>query len=173
MPPFIVTALASMLIPVPLQLEASRPSDRETVLTRTFDASRLTVFEALTRPEHLGRWMTPPHLELVDCQVDLRAGGSFRRVYRRGSGASIEVRGQYDIVHAPNRFVYTETYDFSPLRILVTTTLDEVGGKTLVTQSMAYESKAERDNDFDAVVGGATSAYAYLDRYLVSLQRRP
>ena len=112
-------------------------------------------------------------MALVTCEVDLRVGGRLRYVFERPNGRKIEVRGTFEAVDPPHGFVYTETYDFSPLRILVTTTLDEVGGKTLVTQSMAYESKAERDNDFDAVVSGATSAYAYLDRYLVSLQRRP
>ena len=34
-------------------MELTRPSDREFVLTRVFDAPRALVFEAWTRPEHV------------------------------------------------------------------------------------------------------------------------
>ena len=166
-----MNTLASALIPALAQLQATKPTDRETVLTRTFVAPLHSVFEALTRPESVVQWMKPPNMTLVECRIELRAGGSFRHVYQRASGARIEVRGTYDAVDAPNRFAYTETYDFSPLRIHVTTTLDQVGASTVFEQRMVYSSQEERDRDFDAVVSGATAAYANLDRYLQSLGR--
>ncbi|MGH9336887.1 MAG: SRPBCC domain-containing protein, partial [Vicinamibacteria bacterium] len=59
-----------------------KPSDNEIVLTRTFAAPRETVFAALTQAEHLVRWMKPTDIALVACEVDLRAGGTFRYVFQ-------------------------------------------------------------------------------------------
>jgi len=80
------------------------------------------------------------------------------------------MRGVYKEVDPPHRWVYTETYDFSPLTLLVTTVLDEAGGKTLLTQTIRYSSNAERDGDFDAVASSSTEIYAKLEHYLASSQ---
>jgi uncharacterized protein YndB with AHSA1/START domain len=37
----------------------STPTDREIVITRTFDAPRELVWEAFTKPEHLVHWWGP------------------------------------------------------------------------------------------------------------------
>ena len=53
------------------------PSDREIVLTRLFDAPRRLLFEAMSRPEHVGQWwgrLTDGHS--VRCEIDLRPGGA-------------------------------------------------------------------------------------------------
>lgn len=149
-------------------MNATKPSDREIVLTQTFAAPRQAVFDALTQTNHLLRWMQPTHMSLVACEVDLRAGGSFRYVFQRPSGARIEVRGAYETVDPPRRLVYKETYDFSPLELQVTTVLDEAGGETVFTQTIRYSSKQERDDDFDPVATSAAEVYAKLERYLKS-----
>ena len=149
-------------------MQATRPSDREIVLTRTFAAPRQAVFDALTQTNHLVRWMQPTTMPLVTCAVDLRAGGSFRYVFQRSSGARIEVRGAYQSVDPPRLLVYTETYDFSPLEVRVTTALDQTGSETVFTQTMTYASKRERDDDFDGVATSAAEVYANLERYLRS-----
>ncbi len=149
-------------------MQATKTSDREIVLTRTFAAPRQAVFDALTKTAHLVRWMQPANMPLVTCEVDLRAGGSFRYVFQRPGGARIEVRGAYESVDPPRRLVYTETYDFSPLEVLVTTALDQAGSATVFTQTMTYSSTQERDDDFDGVATSAAKVYANLDRYLES-----
>jgi len=149
-------------------MQATKPSDREIVLTRTFAAPRQSVFDALTQANHLVHWMRPTNMSLVTCEVDLRAGGSFRYVFQRPRGARIEVRGAYETVDPPRQFVYTETYDFSPLKVLVTTALDQPGSETVFKQTIAYSSKQERDDDFDGVASSATEVYATLERYLGS-----
>jgi uncharacterized protein YndB with AHSA1/START domain len=152
-------------------LNATKPSDREILLTRTFAAPREAVFDAMTQANHLVHWMKPTNFSLVACDVDLRAGGSFRYVFQRASGMKIEVRGAYKTVEAPNRFDYTETYDFSPLRLEVMTTLDQVGADTVFRRTIVYASKAERDEDFNGVATSASEVYAYLARYLESPRR--
>jgi len=147
-------------------MQATKPSDRETVLTRTFAAPRQKVFDALTQANHIVQWMKPSNFSLVACDVDLRVGGSFRYVYQRASGARIEVRGAYKRVDPPSRFEYTETYDFSPLQLQVTTTLDQVGAETVFKQTIVYASIRERDQDFTGVATSASEVYERLAQYL-------
>jgi uncharacterized protein YndB with AHSA1/START domain len=147
-------------------MEVTKPSDREIVLTRTFAAPRQTVFDALTQANHIVHWMKPTNMSLVTCEVDPRAGGSFRYVFQRPRGAKIEVRGTYHTVDSPRQFVYTETYDFSPLKVGVTTALVEARGEIVFKQTMVYSSKQERDDDFDGVASSAGEVYANLERYL-------
>jgi uncharacterized protein YndB with AHSA1/START domain len=150
-------------------MQSTKPSDNEIALTRTFTASRATVFAALTQVEHLVNWLNPTDMTLVTCEVDLRVGGTFRYVFQRPSGSKIEVRGSYDAIDPPHRFVYTETYDFSPLKVLVTTDLDVADDKTIFKQTLRYSSKQERDEDFDGVATSATVTYAKLERYLAQI----
>jgi len=149
-------------------MQATKPTDREIVLTRTFAAPRQAVFDAVTQAKHLVHWMKQTSMSLVACEVDLRTGGSFRYVFQRASGAKLEVRGAYGAVDPPTQFTYTETYDFSPLTLRVSTALEEVRGETVFKQTLVYPSKHERDGDWDAVVTSSTEAYANLERYLRS-----
>ena len=138
------------------------------MLTRSFAAPRETVFAAMTQREHVLEWMKTASMAFVACDVDLRVRGAFRYVYQRPSGKKLEVRGVYKEVDAPRRWAYTETYDFSPLRIEVTAVLDEVGSRTAFKQTLRYASQAERDEDFDGVATSAAEAFDNLDRYLAA-----
>lgn len=152
-------------------LQTSKPSDLEIVLERSFAAPRDAVFAALTQAEHLSQWIKSKRMTLATCEVDLRAGGTFRYVFQRPSGARIEVRGLYKAVDPPRRFEYTESYDFSPLIVQVSTTLETKNGKTLFKQRLAYPSKQERDDDFEGVATSAADAYAELERYLERIKK--
>ena len=147
-------------------MQVTKPSEHETVLTRTFDASRERVFAALTRPDQISRWMQAGGMTLAGCEVDLRSGGRLRYVFKRPSGRTIEVRGEFQEVSPPDRIAYVETYDFSPLRILVTTTLDAQGERTVLKQTLRYATQAERDTDFDGVATSSTEAWGNLERHL-------
>jgi len=151
-------------------MQITKPSDLSIVLTRTFAAPRQKVFDALTKPDQVPRWFQPKQMSLVTYEADLRHGGTFRYVFQRPSGKKIEMRGVYKEIDPPHRWVHTETYDFSPLTLLVTIVLDEVGGKTVLTQTMLYASKADRDGDFDPVASSSAEIYAKLEHYLNSSQ---
>lgn len=147
--------------------EIVKRGEREIVLTREFPASREVVFRALTRPERIRQWMRPDGMTLVECEVDLREGGSFRYLFRTSSGRALEVRGAYAAVEVPTGFRYTESYDFSPLTVSVTTTLIESGNGTIFEQVLVYDSQANRNADFDGVATSAESVYAILERHLL------
>lgn len=56
-------------------------------MTRAFDALRSLVFDALTKPDLLKRWLLgPPDWSMVVCEINLRAGGRFRYVWRKADG---------------------------------------------------------------------------------------
>ncbi|MGQ0766466.1 MAG: SRPBCC family protein [Gemmatimonadota bacterium] len=145
-------------------MHALKPSETLTVLERRFAARQSKVFEALTQPTYLFSWLGTAEMALVSCEVDLRAGGTFRYTFRRGA-RTMEVRGTYESVHAPHRFVYSESYDFSPLQLTVTTELTTASDGTALRQTLQYESRRDRDEDFDGVVSSSAEAFARLDRH--------
>jgi uncharacterized protein YndB with AHSA1/START domain len=53
-----------------------RKSERELVVTRTFNARAHIVFEAWTRPDLLKRWWAPKSfgVSFISCEADVRAG---------------------------------------------------------------------------------------------------
>ena len=53
------------------------PSDREIVVSRTFDAPRRLVWQAWTKAEHLTQWWGPKGWTLPVCEVDFRPGGTW------------------------------------------------------------------------------------------------
>src|SRR6201984_886559 len=61
-----------------------RKSDRELVVTRTFDAPAHIVFEAWSKPELFKRWWVPKSagMSLVSCDMDVRTGGAYRFLFR-------------------------------------------------------------------------------------------
>lgn len=149
-------------------MKTSTPSETEIVLDVPLKASRAAVFDALTQPGHLLRWLGSTEMDLVGCDVDARAGGSLRLTFRRANGRQLEVRGAIESVESPRRLAYRESYDFSPLQIHVTTTLDETEGATLLRQRLQYASRRERDEDFDGVVASSGEAYTRLGTYLAT-----
>ncbi|HLZ25686.1 MAG TPA: SRPBCC family protein [Chloroflexota bacterium] len=122
------------------------PSDRELVITRTFDAPRALVFEAMTRPEHVRHWYGPRRFTLVLCEIDLRVGGAWRYVLRDPSGAEYGFSGVYREIVPPERLVSTEGFEGMPgHEYLATLTLDEHDGKTTLTNTLLYQSVEDRD----------------------------
>ena len=130
-------------------LTVTTPTDREIVLTRVFDAPRSRVFDAFTRPDLLTRWHGPHGWSLAVCEIDLKAGGAFRFVWRHGADATTDMGlgGVYREVVPPERLVHTERFDvpWYPGECLITTVLVEHGGKTTFTATLRYESREARD----------------------------
>ena len=126
-------------------LKVTLPSDRETMLTRVFDAPRRMVWDALTQPELIRRWFGPRGWSLAECQVDLRVGGKWRYVLQGPDGQKMGMSGEYRERQPPDRCVYTEAFDDFPGHSVVTTLLVEEGGKTTLTATILAPSKEVRD----------------------------
>jgi uncharacterized protein YndB with AHSA1/START domain len=122
------------------------PSDREIVITRTFDAPRTLVFDAMTRPEHVKQWYGPSYLTLVLCEIDLRVGGAWRYVLRDAGGNEYGFSGTYREIVPPERVVTTEGFEGLPgHEYIATLTLAEHDGKTTMTNRLLYQSVEDRD----------------------------
>jgi uncharacterized protein YndB with AHSA1/START domain len=149
------------------------PSDRELVITRTFDAPRRLVFEAITRPEHVRRWYGLRRLTLTVCEIDLRPGGAWRYVMRDlASGAEFGFSGVYREITPPERLVSTERFEALPDHdYVVTVTLDERDGQTTLRSHCVYQSAADRDGHFHSgMEAGVRETYDRLAELLAHLQ---
>ena len=130
------------------KLQVSTPSDREIAMRREFHAPRRLVFDALTKPELLKRWLTgPPGWSFTVCEIDLRVGGEYRFVWSNDKGIQMGVSGVFQEMVPPERYVNTERFDepWYPGEAIVTNALAEENGKTTLTLTVRYESREARD----------------------------
>lgn len=129
-------------------LKLTTPSDREIVVTRVFDAPRQLVWKAMAEPELLRRWMPgPPGWSITLCEQDLRVGGAYTYGWRGPEGGEMTMHGIFREVVAPERIVRTESFAIAD-RIgeqLATLVLTEHGGRTTLTLTVQFTSKAARD----------------------------
>jgi uncharacterized protein YndB with AHSA1/START domain len=149
-----------------------RTTDREVVVTRTFNAPARIVFEAWTRPELITRWWTPKSygMSFVSCEIDLRTGGAYRFVLSHPDFEQpMAFFGRYIEVTPPARLVWTNEEAGEDGQI-TTVTFAERGGQTRVVLHELYASKEALD---EAIASGATSGFSddmfdQLDELLVT-----
>lgn len=123
------------------QTTIERKSDNELVIKRTFNGPVEVVFDAWTKPEVVKRWWAPRSvgIELVSCEIDLRAGGQYRYVFALEGNKTMAFHGIYMDVQRPTRLVWTnaDADDY-----VSTATFTETAGKTVLTLHEAYRTKA-------------------------------
>jgi uncharacterized protein YndB with AHSA1/START domain len=144
------------------QLEVTKPTDREIVMTRVFDAPRELVFDAFTKPEIVKRWLLAPEgWSLAVCDIDLRVGGAFRYVWRNGADRQeFVVSGVYTEITRPARVVHTEQVDDPecPGESLETWTFDERDGVTTFTMTLVYDSIEACNRALESGMGQGNAA---------------
>jgi uncharacterized protein YndB with AHSA1/START domain len=154
-------------------LKVEARGDREIVMTRVFDAPRRLVFDAFTKPELLKRWLTgPPGWTLAVCEIDLRVGGSLRYLWHGPGGEEMGMRGVFREITPPDRIVGTEKFDqaWYPGEAAGTVVLTEQGGKTILTQTIVYESREARATVLKSPMEqGLGMSYSHLADLLTSL----
>lgn len=155
-------------------LNVTTPSDREIQITRVFDAPRALVWDAMTKPELLKRWLFgPPGWSMVACEEDTRAGGEFCWAWRGPDGAEMAMRGVYREVVPPERIVRTETFEFGcdaqTGEQVGTLVLAERGGMTMLTLTLLFPSKEARDAAVaSGMEHGISAGYSRLDEILAA-----
>jgi uncharacterized protein YndB with AHSA1/START domain len=149
----------------------STPSDREIAATRVFDAPRRLVFEAYTNPKHIPHWMLGPEgWTMPVCEVDLRPGGAWHFVWRRGDGDEMAMRGSYKEVVPPEKVVSTESWGGDWPETINTLILTEENGRTTMTSTVLYPSKEARDAALKTgMKDGMTQSFDRLAEYLRAL----
>jgi uncharacterized protein YndB with AHSA1/START domain len=144
------------------------PSDREIEVTRVVDAPRELVFDCWTKAEHMTKWMLGPDgWTMPVCEIDLRPGGSWHFVWRNADGREMEMDGEYRVVSPPERLVSTESWGGDWPETLNTVVFTELAGRTLITSTMLYPSKAARDAALGTgMKDGMGMSFDRLDAYL-------
>ncbi len=154
-------------------LKVILPSDREVLVTRSFNAPRRLVWEAVSKPEHVRQWWGLRSMPMTVCEIDHRVGGKWRFVVRAPDGSEHAWSGVYNEIHAPERVVNTEVYENIPgAESLVTATFDERDGRTYLTTRMLHKSKENRDGYIHAgAEGGMRETFTRLDELLAKMVR--
>jgi hypothetical protein len=82
-----------------------KKSEREVVVTRTFDAPARLVFEAWTKPELFKKWWVPRSMGMTlrSCELDVRTGGKYRLVFGDDPANSMAFFGKYLDAHRASR----------------------------------------------------------------------
>lgn len=147
------------------------PTDREILITRQFAAPRRLMFEVMSQPEHLAQWWGPRSLQLVECQVDFRVGGSYRYVLRAPDGREFGFRGEYREIVADQKVVSTFEFDGTAGHGSVETmTLDEVDGITTLSVCCLYRCREDRDSHLNSgMESGARESHDRLELLIHSI----
>ena len=148
-----------------------RKSERELVVTRTFNGPARIVFEAWTRPELLKRWWAPKStgVSLLSCEADVRVGGTYRFVFAHGGSQTMAFFGRYLEVTPHARLVWTNE-EGDGGEAVTTVTFEEKAGKTLLVLHERHPSKEA----VDEAIGfgeGLRETFQQLDELLVTLNR--
>jgi uncharacterized protein YndB with AHSA1/START domain len=160
------------------------PQGQELVITRTFDAPRELVFKAFAEVERLARWWGPKGCTVDASTLDFRPGGVFH--YRMAFPGHPDMWGRftYREIVPPERIVWVNAFsdpdgnltrapfgDTIPLEILNTVSLEEQGGKTVLTLHSSPldatpEEVATFEGMFDSMHQGWGGTWDQLETYL-------
>jgi uncharacterized protein YndB with AHSA1/START domain len=154
-------------------LKITTPSDLEIAMAREFDAPRHLVFDAMTTPEYLRRWLGCTETPMRVCEVDLRVGGAYRFVFRSHDGREHTLQGTYVDIARPERIVFMERIimpGFTTDEYRVTSTFVERGGRTTLTTTIRHNSKEARDGQLNSgIEKGVEPAYDRLAELVATM----
>ena len=154
------------------QTTTDRQSDREVVVTRTFDAPAHIVFEAWTTPELLMKWWTPASfgITFISCEADVRTGGTYKFVMGHPSfDQPMAFHGRYLEVVPGKKIVWTNE-EGGENGSVTTVTFEEKLGKTHLRLSDLHPSKAALDAELESgAIGGYPEQFNQLDILLKSV----
>ena len=155
--------------PMKNRTTVERKSERELVVTRTFNGPARIVFEAWTKPELLKRWWAPKStgVTLLSCEMDVRVGGRYCLEFDHGASKPMAFFGRYIEVTPHSRLVWSN--DESDDGAVTTVTFEDRDGRTLLVMHELYPSKEALDGSIGGMQGGMPETFEQLDELLVTL----
>jgi len=147
-----------------------RTSDREVVVTRTFDAPARLVFETWTKPELFKEWWVPRSMGMTlrSCELDVRTGGKYRLVFGDDPANPMAFFGKYlDVV--PNQRIVWTNEESGADGSVTTVTFEEKNGKTTLVMSELYPTKEALDAAGTGAQEAMNETFGQLDELLTSL----
>lgn len=147
-----------------------RRSDREVVVTRTFDAPARLVFEAWTKPELFKQWWVPRSMGMTlrSCRMDVRTGGKYHLVFGDDAANSMAFFGKYMDVVPNQRIVWTNEESGADGSV-TTVTFEEKNGKTTLVLSELYPTKEALDAAGTGAQEVMNETFGQLNELLASL----
>ena len=158
--------------PTPNPTTVEPRSEREIVVTRTFDAPARIVFQAWTTPALFRRWWVPRSmpLALLSYEADIRTGGSYRLVFDVDGTRTMAFFGTYIEVTPHSRIVWTND-ESGEDGAVTTVTLEEAGDRTRMVLHELYRSREVRDAALaSGSYDGMGETFGQLDEVLVTLR---
>ena len=150
-----------------------KTSEREVVVTRTFDAPARLVFEAWSKPELFRKWWVPRSMGMTlrSCEMDVRTGGKYRLVFGDDPANPMAFFGHYLEVVPNQRIVWTNE-ESGDAASVTTVTLEERDGRTLLVMSERYPTKEALDEAGTGAQDATQETFAQLDELLAELSAR-
>ena len=150
-----------------------KKSEREVVVTRTFDAPARLVFEAWSKPELFKKWWVPRSMGMTlrSCELDVRTGGKYRLVFGDDPANPMAFFGKYLEVVPNKRIVWTNE-ESGDAGSVTTVTFEERDGKTLLVMSELYPTKEALDAAGTGAQEAMNETFGQLDELLAELSAR-
>lgn len=132
--------------------------DLEIAITRVFDAPRELVFAAWQKPENLAQWWGPRGFSVTTESMEMRSGGHWKYVMHGPDGTDYPNHVRFDQVIVPELITYSNSggRQGDHVSFRATATFVDQAGKTELTMSMIFPTKADRDRviaEYGAVEG--------------------
>lgn len=124
-------------------------SEKHVLITREFSAPPALVFQAWTDPAALTKWYAPNNCRVEIYKIDLRVGGVYHLCIHDPKHGPCVVAGVYQEIASPTRLsmtIYNADMEAKPVpppsvgkhndwppEMLLTITLEDLGGKTKLT----------------------------------------
>ena len=155
--------------PMKNRTTVERTSEREVVVTRTFNAPARIVFEAWTKPELFRQWWVPKSMgmSLLSCEMDVRVGGKYRLEFAYGDSQAAFF-GTYQEVTPHSRLVWSNE-ESGDDGAVTTVTFEEQDGKTLLAMHELYPSKEALDAAGTGAADAMGETFEQLDDLLETL----
>ena len=157
----------------PQRTTVQKKSERELVVTRTFDAPARLVFEAWSKPELFKKWWVPRSMGMTlrSCELDVRTGGKYRLVFGDDPANPMAFFGKYLEVVPNKRIVWTNE-ESGDAGSVTTVTFEERDGKTLLVMSELYPTKEALDAAGTGAQEAMNETFGQLDELLAELSAR-
>jgi uncharacterized protein YndB with AHSA1/START domain len=156
-------------------LQVATPTDTTIVMTRSFRAPRKLVWDAMTKPELIRKWIfAPPGWTMTVCEGEPRVGGTYRWAWNDEHGKpALAIHGDIREVVEPQRLTHTEVMEMGecgPLgELLATIELSEDGEQTHMRMTLSFASKEARDGALaSGMAQGMEAGYGALDGLLAT-----
>ena len=157
-----------------LEGQIADTADREIVISRTFEAPRELVWEAMANPQHVVNWWGPNGFTTTIEKMDFRVGGVWKHVMHGPDGTDYPNSSVFEEIVKPERIVYSHGGGKAggpAAHFTATWTFEALGKQTRLTMRSVFDTAADRDlvvKEYGAIEGGKQTL-ARLDAYLAKM----